>query len=170
MGNVSPKYIQNTDTGLIVTEGSVFTRGKIDRSQPYYKMYVDGIRKVYRNVGKNQHRYLGYVFQVIPYINTEYNVLCFNPRETNFDLVEPMTVDDFCDAIGFDKAHRCVLLKIYRQVTFRVGDHEEYFLRIVGDGVDTGKSTMFINPNILYSGSHLKEVKILGKFCKKVLR
>lgn len=79
-----------------------------------------------------------------------------------------MTLDEFCDEIGFAKDHRHRLLQIYNRIQFDVDDHKERFYSIISNGIvkDNGKAHMFINPRIIYSGSQLDTVALLGKFCK----
>lgn len=168
LSEVAPKYVFEDKNGMLFLNEEFFVKGKLNRKNPFYRAYTHWIRLLYKSTPKNQHRYLGYVFQLLPHINVEYNVLCFNPLEKEFDMVEFMTLDEFCDEIGFAKDHRHRLLQIYNRIEFNVDDHKERFYSIISNGItkDNGKAHMFINPRIIYSGSQLDSVAVLGKFCK----
>ena len=165
---VSPNYLTEDDYGLIFSNLDVFIRGKIDSGSSYYRAYVRGVRKLYEETPKSKHKHVGYLFQLLPFVNIEYNAICWNPEEQYIEEIEFITLDEFCDLIDYDKSRRDRLLSIYKQLTFEVKDkhgvHRERFLSIVGDGLDKGKHRLFINPRVLYSGSDYKQVAILGRF------
>ena len=69
---------------------------------------------------QSKHTNLGYIFKLIPYVNCEYNIICHNPLEKDLDLIEPMTVGEFCEAIGYDKTNASRLIKIYNEIIFEV--------------------------------------------------
>lgn len=165
---VSPNYLTEDDSGLIFSNLNVFVRGKIEPGSSYYRAYMYGVRRLYEGTPKSKHRHIGYLFQLLPFVNTEYNAICWNPEEQDVDEIEFMTLDEFCGMIDYDKSRRDRLLSIYRQLTFEVkdknGTHRERFLSIVGDGLDKGNHRLYVNPRVLYSGSDYKQVAILGRF------
>lgn len=159
---VSPKYLIQSDDGTLSINGSIFLRGKLKRKQydPYQKLYVDGIRKLYSMAKPSQHRYLGYVFKMLPHINLEYNVLCHNPFESNLDDVQLMTTDEFCEIIGYDISNWHRLDTIYKNLRFDVNNEQVRFCAFVTDG------GIFVNPRVLYNGSNFSRVEVFGLFCK----
>lgn len=165
---VFPNYLTEDDNGLIFSNLDVFVRGKIEPGSSYYRAYVQGIKKLYQETPKTKHRHIGYLFQLVPFINVEFNAICWNPEERDIAEIEFMTLDELCDLIDYDKNRRDRLLSIYKQLTFEVMDkhgvRRERFLSIVGDGLDKGNHRLFINPRVLYSGSDYKQVAILGRF------
>ena len=169
---VCGKYLLEDENGLIFSHKDVFVRGKIEPGCKYYRAYVRGVRKLYEETPKSKHKHLGYVFSLFPFINTEFNVLCFNPDEKDIDRIEFMTLSDFCDLIGFEKSNLHRLLAIYRGLRFTAKNNSdiaqtERFVSVVYDGIDQTKARIFINPRIVYSGSAHEQVQILGAFCKE---
>lgn len=162
---VNGKYIVETDEGLLFTNNDIFRNGKLQKRKygTYQKFYINAIRKLYKSTDK--HKHLGYIFQMLPYINFEYNIICKNPEETTLKKIEHMTLAEFCDAIHFDISHINRLLKIYKDLTFAVNDKQERFCAFVYDGLHRNKAKIFVNPHILYCGSDYKQVKILASFC-----
>ena len=75
-------------------EGSIITR-----------VYINSVRNLYEHSMRQSDKALSYLFQMIPFIHYKYHMLCFNPLEKQRDDVIWMTVEDFADAIGFDRNH-----------------------------------------------------------------
>lgn len=165
---VIPRFIVERSGFLYLTDRSTFLRGKLpkDDHAQRWKVYVRAVRNLYNVTDKRQHKYLGYAFELLRFINTEYNILCHDVEETDLDLIKPMTLYEFCETIGHDWNHVNRLLSAYRQLTFKVDDHIERFVSFVFDGLDKRDARVFINPHILYSGSNYHQVEILGAFCK----
>lgn len=164
---VSPAYIVKDNDGLMFTEKSVFIRGKLDKGTSYHKMYIEWIRILYATAPKCKHKHLGYLFQMLPYVNVEFNVLCHDPFEKNLNQINYMTPNEFCRQIGLDESNLHRLLKTYRELRFDVNGKPERVCSVVYDGVNRGNGKMFINPHILYSGAEYERVEILGEFCKE---
>lgn len=161
---VNQTYISENSMGLEMICNDVI-RGKLDDKQRLYqKFYIKYIRELYHSVSRSNHKYLGYIYQLLPYINFEYNILCNKTLETNINDIEPLTLTELCDHIGYDKDNFYRLKRIYKSITFNVDGHEEYFVSFVESG-NTVRA--FVNPHIIYSGSNYEKVEILGAFVKK---
>lgn len=165
---INGRYIVETDGVLKLSNNDVI-RGKLcTDGHVYQKFYINAIRKLYYRIKQpSRHKYLGYVYMTLPYINLEFNIICHNPDETNLNEVKPMSIGEFCNTIGYDAGNFDRLRKIYSQITFDVNEEEQYFLSFVMNNYDANSIRMFVNPRILYSGSDYKRVEILGAFCKK---
>lgn len=163
---VNPKYIRETDNGLIFTNNDFFIRGYLNKSQKtdnamYRKFFVTGIRKLYKSTSISNHKHLGYIFQLLPYINIEYNIVCHNPLEQDYTKINPMTLQEFCSFIGYSINNIGRLLCTYKHIRF---DGDGAFCKFVNDGIDRNNSEIFINPHVLYGGSDYKKVEVLGIF------
>ncbi len=164
-----PKYISEDSNGLIITNREVFYKGKLTGgyNTQYRKLYLDGIRKLYSTISDTrQHKYLGYVFMLLPYINREFNILYYNIDEKDLYSIEPISLSDFCRLIHYDSSHLNRLMQIYKSLRFVVGNHTERFISLVYDGLNRQDAKIYVNPNILYDGSDYRRVEILGAFCK----
>lgn len=163
---VSPKYIKETDEGLILSNDVIFRRGAIKEGDSYQRMYIKGIRSLYESTDKCNHKYLGFLFRLLPFVNIEYNVVCSNPFEKDLERVELISIADFCNMIGYDKAHINKLIRIYQNIKFDIGEKLERFCSFTYDGISRQNAKIFINPHILYCGSDYTKVEVLGAFCK----
>jgi hypothetical protein len=109
------------------------------------------------------HKYLGYVFMMIPFVNNEWNIICHNPSEIDCDNIKPMSLGEFCDAVGYDRKNAYRMIENFRNITFDWHGKQQRFCTFVyeDDGADM---RIFCNPNIFYTGKHFEQVEILGAF------
>lgn len=167
---VCPSYLTMDADGFLFVTEKAYHRGKLKDGSSYHRFYDTWVRSLYIRTQKSKHRHLGYIFEMLPYISIEFNTLCNNPTEKDLDNVEYLRLGEFCEMIDFDKSHLNRLLGIYKQLRFEVRDksgvHTEQFVSIVYDGLDRTNAKVFVNPRILYSGSHPEQVEILGSFSK----
>ena len=164
---VCPHYLTMKGDNLIFTNKDIFKKGYLKRKKEYtdyQKFYIDGIRKLYKSTSKNNHKHLGYLFKLLPYVNLEYNLICYNPKEKSLNNIELMSMKGFCKQIKYDVTHLNRLLSIYHNIYFNVDGHRERFCTMVYDGIEKQNAKIFINPHIFYCGSNYEQVKILGAF------
>lgn len=164
-----------TEQGYLIKDGktyrlnaNVFHRGKckLDKSlmdKRYVRVYIKYVRLLYEMTPQNKHVNLGYIFQLIPFVNREYNVVCHNPLETNKDLIEPMTVGELCDAIGYDRSQASRLLDIYDNITFTADGQNYYFCGYASRNrkqKDVDRR-IYVNPLIFFAGNDRNKVDVL---------
>lgn len=135
---------------------------------PNQQFYIDGVRKLYRATKTKYHSRLDYLFKMLPFINIEYNLLCYPEftMETNLEKIELMSMAEFCDWIDYDVKHLNNLVSEYREIRFDVGGRQERFCALSYNGINKKNARICINPHILYSGSDYSKVEILGAFCR----
>ena len=168
---VSPKYIHKTEDDFIASNKNIFRMGSLPKKnteqwQTYRKIFIKGVQTLYRQVKEpSKHKHLGYLFKMLPFVNIENNVLCTDIFEPDMYKIQPLTISDFCNIIGYDYSKVSRLLKIYKELLFDIDGHKERFCSFNFDGVDKSAMGIYVNPNILYSGSNYKNVEILGALC-----
>ena len=147
---------------------NVFKRGKLPKGQhtAMQRLYRDSIRNLYRQTPVSKHRLLGIVFRLLPYVNQEYNILCYNPDEDCIDDLDLLSLDDFCKLIGYDRLKNYRLRSELKKITFDVNGKRELFCNFVDAGMGTKHIRIFVNPHIMYNGTDYKKVEVLGKFCE----
>lgn len=165
---VNGTYLAKDDQNGLLMVSECFKKGKLDNERiQYKKLFSKAVQQLYRRTEPAKHKYLGYVFQMLPFVNVEYNILCHNPTEKDLDYILPLSVNEFCGAIGYSVENRARLMQTYAKIRFPVGEHEEQFCSFVTNGTDIGKAKMFINPHVLYMGSDAQKVEVLGAFSNK---
>lgn len=166
--DVNGKYLIENKDGYICITDEFFIRGRLTKTHTeWQKLYIGAMRNLYHMLPTSGHRYVGFLFQMLPFVNTEYNILCHNPYETDIEKIDPLTLNEFCIACGYKTPEqRARLVKKYAHIQLDIDGHKELFCSFVSNLVNIGDSKIYINPNVLYKGSKWDEVKILGQFCK----
>lgn len=165
-------YASLTNTGILSEDidkclylnTSIFKRGAIkdvkDIDCNRTRLYIKSIRSLYTQAKISEHKLLSYLFQAIPFVNVNYNILCFNPLENDLQKVKPMIMKDFCVVIGYsqdnDRRLKTKLkgLRLQQLPVFSFVDN--------ADGL-----FCYINPNVYYAGNKWEEVRVLGRFQKE---
>lgn len=102
------KYIFEQEDGSITIIDEFFRGALVGRINPenqetgYQQVFIKSLRELYVQTEPKKHRYLGYLFMILGQINWEYNILCWNPSETDRAKIETMDLDDFCRSMGND--------------------------------------------------------------------
>lgn len=118
----------------------------------------NSVRALYRAADRSKHKHLGHVFKMLRYINVQHNILCRNPMEKDREHIVPITFGQFCELAGYDTSQCSRLISYFMGIKFRVGDHEEHFCKFVTNRKCLSYSWIFINPNVLYSGTDPESV------------
>ncbi len=161
---VCPQYISEDIDETLKLNPDVFSRGRAKRLMAFYiKVFSKGMESLYNSVPKSKHKHLGYIFAMLPYVNVEHNILCYDTAEKNIDKIEPMNMKDFCSEIGFDYRHVDRLHDIFKSIMFDVDGNKELFCSIIRNTY-SGKELMVINPKVFYSGKNETAVAEFGVF------
>lgn len=171
-----------SEAGICTEEGDVlcmnrsyFRRGSVSPSEikamagnKMYltRLYIDAVRSLYRSAETRSYKTLAYLFQVMPFVSRQYSIVCHNPLEETLNRVQPMTLGQFCDAIGYDPSNTTRLFNVLFEPTFLVNGRQESAIRYVINKKRSDRRSyqIFINPSIYYAGSRWDEVKVLGQF------
>lgn len=159
-------FMTQDDDGGFVLSTEYFLKGRLDKcrlcGKRYQQLHDMALRQVYSAVPSEQHRYLGYAFQMLEYLNVEYNFLCLNPEERELSEIEPLSCEAYCKLIGYDYSNFGRLKKVYSKLSVKINGRQESFCSFVDNGYST---RIFVNPHIVYAGSEYKKVEVLGDFC-----
>lgn len=146
-------------------KGILRQRKKDAESLRYQKIYIEAMRQLYRQTPAAKHCHLGYVFRTFPYLNWEFNVMCWNPYETELEKIQPMSLNELCSAIGYNTSQRARLLEALKKLTYQDGDKTRYlFSYVIPGGSNLGEAKMYVNPRVIYRGNNWQSVEILGAF------
>ena len=137
---VCPQYISEDIDETLKLNPDVFSRGRAKRLMAFYIKVA-----------------------MLPYVNVEHNILCYDTAEKNIDKIEPMNMKDFCSEIGFDYRHVDRLHDIFKSIMFDVDGNKELFCSIIRNTY-SGKELMVINPKVFYSGKNETAVAEFGVF------
>jgi hypothetical protein len=151
---------------LIENEGKIFInnhyfyRGRIQnhitQGRCITRLYIDGVRQLYEQSSASNHKQLGYIFKILPYVNQQYNIICKNPKTQEYKKINPVSLSDVCDIIHYNKGQQSRFIKLLQ--TFNI--HNQPLINYAYKN-----TKIFINPRLFYSGDKWSEVEKLGRFC-----
>lgn len=119
------KEVLDSDIMIIQDDGiymskKYFNKGKDNSNSYFMKMYIDTIQQLYRQINTRQHKTLGYLFQLIPFIDYEFNIITRYPHSEQA-LEHLMIKEDIAELLKVDletyKKIEKQLLKLV--ITFR---------------------------------------------------
>lgn len=161
-----------TEKGYLIKSGCQyclnkdnFKKGEFKTNAPltekrFVRVYISYVRRLYEQTPQSLHKHLGYVFKMIPYVNIKYNIICHNPLEEDESSIIPMTIGEFCDAIGYDKNQVSRLIKIYNDITFEA-DGKKYVFCGYRYAPQKKNMRFYVNPLIFYAGNNQDKIDII---------
>lgn len=135
---------------LIAVKGKAsacYKRKSIRVSVPY-------IRDIYNRSTAREHKGMGYLIAMLPFINYEYAVLCHNPEQQYKEYLQPLSIQDICIILGYGKKNAGRLLKELRKV--KLG--EDYVFCVVSIGET---DAFYLNPKVFFKGTTKESLKWL---------
>ena len=143
-----------------------FFRGSIgNRKDQHTRLWHDTIRDLYKRLPAKHHKYFGYVVQMLPWVNVNYNIVCSNPMETDPEQINPIDIDDLYMLCGYEAGSR----NTHRFIDALTGAWFDYrgsqqalcalFVRRGPDGKHTG---LVVNPHLMYMGDDIERVGAMG--------
>ena len=138
-----------------------FCKGRVKNNREYAKLYnnytriyIPPIRELYNKFKPTKHKQLGYIFQLIPYMDFE-DCRLINDEGYKLELY------DMCEILGLstDKDNMNKLKNEFKKMTFFVANKEYYLFARVQIGEHTA---WHINPYALWSGSELETKKYIA--------
>lgn len=164
------------DCGLLIDEkkNGIYLsdwchKGKIKTSSRV-KIYKNTFRAIYEYVPISKQKYIGHVLKLIPYLNQEWNVPCENISKTDFSQIHPYDTKQMRQIMECSDGNTASRVrKTLSSIIIDVGGVKQYAFVFQSVKTSTGRiTTLFVNPNAIYSGTHLENIDfVLEKFIMK---
>ena len=139
-----------------------FSKGKSNfDKRKYTRVFIKTTRELYKGCSTRQHSKLSYVFQLVPFLNYETNILCSNPNEINKDELNRLSLSDICKLLGLSTDAKSMsrfehdLYKIHITIE---GNKYYMFTRVITKG-EYHNDYFVVNPNIIWNGSDISSTK-----------
>lgn len=116
------------------------------------RTFNNAIKELYRNSDPREHKMIGKILKLVPYINIYNNVLCWDIEETDKDLIQPLTAEDIRYVIypdsnyGYDVMDKLGML-------FVKGEP------LLGKFTSVDQTQYIINPRVFYRGNNVADLK-----------
>lgn len=141
----------------------MFAKGKLSKDENAIRLNCETIRYLYEHCQNvSSHKKLSYLFKIIPWVNQEWNIVCWNPDEIERNKLKYMTMGDFAEKIGYDRSNAKRLAKILSEVTFhKYGEYNKKhaFLYVVDKDFSPDQWVIVMNPSVYYGGKNYKNVR-----------
>ncbi len=125
------------------------------------RIMEEGIQEIYEKAKPTEHKKLALLIKVLPHVNFDYNIVCFNPEERNQEDIIPMNLKELCNAVGYDETNTTRLKRDLLKL--KVGGNPVIAVTEIYRG-----HAVSINPAIYYKGNNPKAMDWLMTLFKIV--
>ena len=139
----------------IFYKGSVKEAPMSSGEARHIRLYIKTMRDLFENIDARSIGRLALIYDVLPFVHFEHNILTRNPDEENFDDVVPMSLGELADHLGFSGAKRMRSAL----VAARYGDLKVF--GIFDDGADARRRKVVVNPKVIYASNSANGLKSL---------
>ena len=155
-------YILTYDNQRIFLNKNIFKKGKLKKDEQAIRLNCATIQYLYEHCQSvNGHKKLSYIFKIIPWINLEWNIVCWNPEEKERKFIDYMTLGDFAEKVGYERKNAKRLAKDLSDVKFKKPkeyEHKHAFLYVINECFNPEKWVIVMNPMVYYGGTDYKKV------------
>lgn len=142
--------IENEDKSISINKNYCI-KGRLNKKKDYNRIFINAIRTVYEdNKGKNMST-LGHILRLLPFVSFKSNVLCWNPKEMDDNLIDAITVGQLLDRLEeYEGDYKKFANKMSK---FRIADGQPImiFFNDSEHGID---NHIMFNPLLTYSGKN----------------
>jgi hypothetical protein len=159
---ISEDILQENNGELFVNP-AVFYRGPIKESgyqldeYRHTRLFRKTVRDLYELYKGRKTGQLAVIYAVLPFLNFNTNVVCFNPKENNEDELRPMNLENLSALLGYKDTQ-----KLKRALDSVKIDNQRVFW-LPQNVNDKRQKRIVVNPRVVFAGSaeSLKAIKVL---------
>lgn len=141
---IENNLIKYDDLGYIIINEDLSKRGKLSKkSIEVVRIFDTYIRKLYEQSLPKEHKKLGLLIKLLPYIHFSLNVVCENPREEKEELIKPYNLTQITKLLGYSTTQR--LKKGLMDI--KVNGEPVIMISKINN-----KNMVVVNPKIYYKG------------------
>ncbi|WP_428909058.1 hypothetical protein [Niallia sp. Krafla_26] len=155
--------IHEADTGELFVNPTIFYRGDLKSHEydisdlQYTRLFKKTIRDLYEQFKGRKLGQLATIYSVLPFLNFNTNIVCFNPEETDEDLIRPMNLENLAALLGSQDTHKL------KTALNNIKVEGKPVFTFVEDPYDRRQKRIIVNPRVVYGGNgeSLKAIKAL---------
>ena len=133
----------------------ISTLGNTNNKNDFTRIFKDAIQNIYKKSLPREHKKLALFIDLLPYVNFNLNIICFNPNEVQPIAIDPLTIKDIQKILGDNGGKNLSRLRNTLLNTF-IGD--EKAMLIVKD---FEKEFFVVNPKMYYKGNRIDDLNYL---------
>ncbi|MGF9824029.1 hypothetical protein ABE430_13770 [Brevibacillus agri] len=147
----------------IYVNPSVFYRGSHDDAEfdltayQHARLYRGTVRELYRRYRGRELRQLAIIYAILPFLNYNTNVVCFNPQEQNKDGLRPLYLDKLAALLGYKDVTK------FKRALNAIELNGKPVFTFTEDPHDRRKKRVVVNPRVVFAGNAegLSAIKVL---------
>jgi hypothetical protein len=159
---ITDNILQEVDDEIYVNPG-VFYRGSVKEvgyrldEYRHTRLFRKTVRDLYVKYTGRETAQLAIVYAVLPFLNFDTNVVCFNPKETNDDEIHPMNLENLAALLNYKDTH-----KLKRALESVKIDGQPVFW-LPQNVHDKRQRRIIVNPRVVFAGNaeSLRAIKVL---------
>lgn len=167
-------YLYPINDGKWYLNRDYFLRGTLVKGQQSYvnRIFCDTVRKLHRVAKQGQHKQLGMILSLMPYINQRWNVICANPFEDDPERIIPLNARDICKVLGLSTHNAEVtigkvsndrklygrLYKTLLDIELPINEKQQLFCALQVTKYD---AAIIVNPNFIFLGNEKQKQMII---------
>lgn len=129
-------------------KGDIMKNGKVEK----VRMFNCGIKDIYEMSTKTEHKKLALLFQLLPYINLRWNVICKNPEEELLENIKPYNIKELMELLNQTNVTR------FKSSLLNLTVCNE---AVVAINSNKYGELLTINPKVYYKGVDVDELNYL---------
>ena len=157
------EIIKESETGELFMNPTVFYRGELRNHEynisdfEYTRLFKKTVRELYAEFKGRRLAQLAVIYSVIPFLNFETNIVCYNPEETSDKLIKPMDLSDLAKLLGYVDASSL------KRTLNRIKIDGKPVFGFFENPYDRRSYRIIVNPRVVFAGNSdsLRAIKIL---------
>lgn len=149
---VSEGIITEGSDGQLFLNHTVIYRGNLKKlggevsDLSYTRVFRKTVRDLYHQFKGRKLGQLAIVYSVIPFLNFDTNIVCYNPEETAEDLLRPMSVSKLASLVGYKDPAK------FKTALNGIKVEGDPMFTYVEDPHNRREKRIIVNPRIIFGG------------------
>ena len=120
------------------------------------RVFNKGLQQLYSGSSMRNHKNLGKIIPLLPYVNSYTNVVCHNIYERDFEENIPLTPQEICEVLGYDSSS---FNKLRNELCKYDVNGRHIFCCVSHSGTDY----YVVNPSVFYHGNNKDDAIVAYK-------
>ncbi len=141
--------------GKYMIDNNICKRGRLNKKEKqgdFTRVFDKGVKELYEQALPREHKLLSSLISLLPHVNREYNIVCYNPEEKNLKKINMYNFNELADELGYKNS------RVMKKELLKIKVGGQYALALVMIGGSIG---IYINPKLYYKGSDIEQLKVI---------
>lgn len=116
----------------------------------HIRIFEKAIHDIYDNTPASAHKKIGLLFELLPFINFNHNIICKNVNEDDIKEVEPYNITELTELLGYSSPQKL------KKGLFDLKINNE---RVIIGVITDNETMVIVNPKIYYRGNNIDKLE-----------